>query len=171
VISERLELVPATIELCLAERSGPEEVARVLGARLPASWPPPVFEAEDLERLRQQLEAQPNIGDWTLHYLMRRDAQDRRVLVGVAGFFGPPTAERSVEIGYAVAEEHQRRGYATEAVRALVARAFEDHRVDLVAATTYPSLAPSIGVLTKSGFAHVATDPGTGLLRFERRRP
>jgi RimJ/RimL family protein N-acetyltransferase len=142
----------------------------MLDARIPGSWPPPVFEPEDLERLRQQLEANPDTGDWTLHYLVVRETPDGRTLVGVAGYVGPPTAERGVEIGYAIAEEHQRRGYATEAVLALVTRAFLDERVDVVAATTYATLVPSIGVLTKAGFTHVDSDPGTGLLRFERRR-
>jgi RimJ/RimL family protein N-acetyltransferase len=170
VRSERLELIPATLDLCRAERSGREEMARILDAQIPESWPPPVFEPDDLERLRQQLEANPETGDWTLHYLVECESPGRRALVGVAGYVGPPTAERGVEIGYAVAEEHQRRGYATEAVLALVTRAFEDQRVDVVAATTYSTLVPSIGVLTKAGFTHVDSDPGTGLLRFERRR-
>jgi hypothetical protein len=40
----------------------------------------------------------------------------------------------------------------------------------VVAATTYASLAPSIGVLTKTGFTQVSSDPHTGLLKYECRR-
>lgn len=145
-------------------------MARVLGADVPSSWPPPVFEPDDLDRLRRQLEADPGIGAWTLHYLIVREASGIRTLVGVAGYVGPPTAEGTVEIGYAIAEEHQRRGYATEAVCTLVTRAFEDSRVQLVAATTYATLLASIGVLNKAGFSRVDSDPGTGLVRYERRR-
>lgn len=166
----RLQLVPATLELCRAELDGRNEVARVLHARIPPSWPPPVFEPDDLDRLRRSLEAEPETGGWTLHYVLVKEKLGRRVLVGVAGYVGPPSAEGAVEIGYAIAEEHQRRGYATEAVEALVVNAFDDARVDLVAATTYATLTPSIGVLTKAGFSQVGTDAETGLVRFERRR-
>jgi RimJ/RimL family protein N-acetyltransferase len=90
--------------------------------------------------------------------------------VGVAGYAGPPSADGAVEVGYAIAVEHQRQGYATEAVRALVTEAFQDPGIVVVKATTYQSLEPSIGVLRKSGFLLADRDPATGLLRYERRR-
>jgi RimJ/RimL family protein N-acetyltransferase len=69
-----------------------------------------------------------------------------------------------------VAAEHQRRGYASEAVRALIERAFADGRVNVVVATTYPTLEPSIGVLLKAGFVFVGSHPETGIVRYEIRR-
>lgn len=172
MITERLELVAATVGLCQAEAEGPGAVARALGAHLPSSWPPPVFEADDVTRIRRQLEADVANRQWTLHYVLVRSvtASEPLRLVGVAGYAGPPTADGRVEIGSAIAAEHQRRGYATEAVGALVSHAFLDRRVEAVCATTYLSLAPSIGVLQKTGFARVASDPASGRLRYERRR-
>jgi RimJ/RimL family protein N-acetyltransferase len=172
MITERLELVAATLGLCQAEADGPGAVARVLGAQLPNTWPPPVFEADDVERIRRRLAADATNQEWTLHYVVLRPvtATEPRRLVGVAGYAGPPTADGQVEVGYAIAAEHQRRGYATEAVSALVGHAFLDRRVATVCATTYESLAPSIRVLQKTGFARVASDPATGRLRYERRR-
>jgi ribosomal-protein-alanine N-acetyltransferase len=108
-----------------------------------------------------------------LYYLIRfpdRSGGEREV-IGVAGYAGPPTEDGVVEIGYAVAPEHQRRGYATEATAALLSRAFEDPRVRVVAATTFPSLVASIGVLTKTGFAFAGAGEGDGTVRYERRRP
>ena len=152
--TERLELIPATVELCEAETRGRAALEACFGARVPTSWPPPVFEPADVARIRAQLEADPTIGSWTLHYILARPGAtaEGRSLVGIAGYTGPPTAEGRVEIGYAIASEHQRRGYATEAVDALVRAAFRDPRVVVVSATTYPTLEPSIGVLTKNGF-------------------
>ena len=172
MLTERLELVPATVELCRAESRGPAAIGEVLGARVPASWPPPVFEPDDVARVQRQLERSSDEATWTLHYVTRRagPADGGRDLLGVAGFVGSPSPQGVVEIGYAIAEEHQRRGYATEAVEALVAEAFAHPEVRAVTATTYASLAPSIGVLHKAGFALVADNPVTGLLRFERRR-
>ena len=172
MITERLELIPATTDLCEAEARGPEAVGQALRVRVPASWPPPVLEPNDVERLRRQLERDPATGAWTLHYLVLRSpvAGGPRELVGVAGYAGPPSAEGAVEVGYAIAAEHQRRGYATEAVQALVTGAFHHAEVVVVTATTYAALGPSIGVLWKTGFALVGREPATGLLRYEHRR-
>jgi ribosomal-protein-alanine N-acetyltransferase len=168
----RLELIPATLEICEAESRGSEAVALALRVRVPASWPPPVLEPDDVERLRRKLESDPSAHGWTLHYLVLRETtgDGRRDLVGVAGYAGPPSSDGAVEIGYAIAEEYQRRGYATEAVQALIERAFAEPSVVVVTATTYASLAPSIGVLMKSGFSLVSSDPETGLVKYECRR-
>jgi [ribosomal protein S5]-alanine N-acetyltransferase len=170
-ITRRLELIPATVELCQAETRGSDALGEALGARVPASWPPPVFAPDDVARIRRQLEA--GSGGWTLHYVMLREpgrSNGPLDLLGVAGYAGVPSADGAVEIGYAIAEEHQRRGYATEAVEALVAGAFEHPGIRVITAMTYGSLEPSIRVLRKAGFSQVAGDPAAGLLRYERRR-
>jgi RimJ/RimL family protein N-acetyltransferase len=172
MLTDRLELVPATIALCDAEARGAASLAQTLGAKVPLSWPPPVFDVEDVDRIRGRLIGDPIAADWTLHYVLRRVGSDaeRPVLVGVAGYDGPPNARGVVEIGYAIAEEYQRQGYATEAVMALLDRAFADPRVRVVAATTYTTLRASIGVLEKTGFTKVSRDAETGVVRFERTR-
>jgi len=91
-------------------------------------------------------------------------------LIGICGFvpcldaFGqlPSFAGRSSRTGerlnstafglyWAVAPSQQRRGYATEAGRALIDHAFSQLRLDrIVAATTYKNVA-SIGVMQKLG--------------------
>lgn len=50
MVTERLQLVPATIALCDAEVRGAAFVARTLGATVPESWPPPVFEPSRADR-------------------------------------------------------------------------------------------------------------------------
>jgi ribosomal-protein-alanine N-acetyltransferase len=172
MLTNRLELVPATVALCDAESRGAAALAMTLGAKVPRSWPPPVFEADDVDRIRGRLIADPMAADWTLHYVLRRAGSGvgRPVLVGVAGYDGPPNADGVVEIGYAIAEEYRRQGYATEAVTALLGRAFADSRVRVVAATTYTTLRASIGVLKKTGFTQVSRDAESGVVRFERTR-
>lgn len=171
MVTNRLHLVPATIALCDAEAQGAAAVARILGAVIPESWPPPVFERDDIDRVRRQLISDPKTGRWTLHYVLRRAASGicPPTLVGIAGFVGPPTADGVVEIGYAIAAEYQRQGYATEAVRALLDSAFADPHVLVVVATTYAAPRPSIRVLQKTGFIEVSHAADTGLMRFECR--
>ena len=170
--TDRLMLVAATVALCEAEYEGRGSVARALGASVPASWPPAVFERDDVDRVRRALTSDPEAQDWTLHYVLRRPrlTDDGLALVGIAGFVGRPTVQGDVEIGYAIAEEYRRRGYATEAVTALLRWAFADARVHHVTASTYVSLEASIGVLDKTGFEEVSRDAKTGLLRFHRVR-
>ena len=172
MVTDRLELIPATLALCDAEARGSAAVAEALGATITGSWPPPVFEPDDVDRVRRQLRADSSVGRWTLYYMLRRASSGSEcpTLVGVAGYVGPPTPDGVVDIGYAIAVEHQRQGYATEAVHALLDLAFADPRVLCVAATTYVALDPSIRVLRKAGFVEVSRVAETGRLRFERTR-
>lgn len=59
----------------------------------------------------------------------------------------------STEIGYGMAEEHQGRGYATEAVTAAAAWALEQDVIRSVTAEVEQDNAASVRVLKKSGFA------------------
>jgi len=98
-------------------------------------------------------------------------AQERsRTLVGSGGYKGPPSSEGTVEIGYGIVSDHQRRGYALEAVRGLLTRAFALPQVQRVIAETLPELGPSIGVLRKSGFRLIGEGSEPGVIRFELTR-
>jgi RimJ/RimL family protein N-acetyltransferase len=140
-------------------------LARLLGAVAPSSWPPELYEPDDLSRMERLLQDPQNHG-WTLYYLLTQADPVR--LVGVAGFGGAPTAEGVVDLGYSILPEFRRQGLATEAVEALVTFAAADQRVRAIAAQTYPRLAASIGVLSKSGFRLVPSVPGSDTVRYER---
>jgi [ribosomal protein S5]-alanine N-acetyltransferase len=172
-VTHRLQLIPATVALCEAEMRGRAAVSLVLQAAMPQQWPPPVFEPDDVARVHRQLTAAPSDSEWTLYYIVERPVggAERPALIGIAGYVSPPTLDGVIEIGYAIATEHQRRGYATEAVAALLTRAFADSRVRVVVATTYSTLLPSIRVLQKTGFVEVTRDPATNLVKFECRAP
>jgi RimJ/RimL family protein N-acetyltransferase len=74
------------------------------------------------------------------------------LVIGSAGFKGPPDAEGMVEIAYGVVPAFQRRGYATEMAKALVDYALRDERVRLLRAHTLREANPSTRVLRKCGF-------------------
>lgn len=93
--------------------------------------------------------------------------------IGTCAFKGPPV-DGVVEISYAVDEEHQGKGYATELAGALFAFAAASSGVVKVIAHTLPSGAASQRVLLKNGFtpAGEAVDPDEGpVLRFEKPCP
>ena len=154
--TERLELRPASAAALRAELQGRATLSAALAVEVPASWPPELYDADAVRWTLEQLGGAPDGGRFGLHYLvLRSSARSDHVtgtLIGVGGFKGSPDARGEVEIGYGVLPEFQRRGYATEAVRAWIAFAFTDPRVQAVVGQTLASLTPSIGVLEKTGF-------------------
>ena len=90
------------------------------------------------------------------------------LVVGGIGFFGPPREGGEVEVGYGVVPSRQGRGYATEALQAMLAMAWADPRVTAVVAGTDPGNAASQRVLEKAGFRQIADD---GELRYRLGRP
>lgn len=62
------------------------------------------------------------------------------------------TEEGFAEIGYGIAEAHQGRGYATEAVTAAVAWALEQNTISRVTAEVDKGNTASVRVLEKAGF-------------------
>lgn len=168
----RLLMVPATAPLLRAELSGADALAAQTGARVPAEWPPELYDEAAMRWSLEWLIAHPEGAGWSFYYLVlpEPDRVPDRVLIGIAGFKGLPDADGTVEIGYSIVAPHRRRGLASEAVRALVDFAFEDARVIRIVAETLPELAPSIGVLEKCGFTYDGPGSEDGVIRFARAR-
>jgi ribosomal-protein-alanine N-acetyltransferase len=93
-----------------------------------------------------------------------------RVLIGGGGFKGPPQADGVVEIGYSILPTFQRRGFATEAMSALVTRAFAEARVTMVVAETFPESRASQRVMIKLGMRQLGPGEEAGTIRFGIRR-
>jgi RimJ/RimL family protein N-acetyltransferase len=98
------------------------------------------------------------------------DGVTGRTLIGSAGYKGPPSPDGSVEVGYGIVRDHQRKGYASEAVRGLLTHAFAVPAVQRIIAETFPELTGSIGVLRKCGFRPLGAGSEPGVIRFELRR-
>ena len=151
-----------------AEDAGGAELAKLLGVKPPPSWPPQYNGPETRDWMRDLLRQHPHEPGFASWYLIA-DGE----LVGTLGYKGPPDANGSVEIGYAVVDERHRRGHASAGVALLVAQAFADPRVRMVAAETLPDGLASQGVLLKAGFvpagSRIDADDGQ-VLRFERKR-
>jgi len=78
-------------------------------------------------------------------------------VVGGVGFFGPPQDGR-VEIGYGIVESRRCRGYATEAVIAVLEYGFTQPDVLEVVASADLDNHPSIRVLEKAGLTYQSQD-------------
>jgi ribosomal-protein-alanine N-acetyltransferase len=172
ITTDRLVLIPATVALAQAEFDDLHRLGTLLGCDVPRDWPPPLNDSESMKWFVTYARKHPAAVGWTKWYFAERLPGDRLVLVGNGGFKGMPSGDGTVEVGYSILPAHQRRGFATEAVQALVAWAFAHKDVQRVIAHTYPELSASIGVLRKAGFTAIrqgeTSEPGT--MRFERRR-
>lgn len=163
--TRRMRLVPATAPLVRAEIVDRELLAGLLSAVVPEGWPPETV-VDALPFFLDALEAEPHHVGWYAWYGLLREP-GRTVLVGSGGFTGPPR-DGVVEVGYAVLQSYQGRGYATEMVSSLVGWALAQPGVARVTATTAPENGASIRVLEKVGFRPAGAGEEPGSLRFER---
>jgi RimJ/RimL family protein N-acetyltransferase len=169
--TKRLTLIATTIAHLRTELDTPEQLGAVLGAVVSPDWPTGEYDRGAMEFFRARLEegGAAVVGWYGWYALRHADAEGPCALVGSAGYFGPPSPEGTVEIGYSVLPEWQRRGYAVEIVEALAANAFAHAAVHRVIARATESNVASIGVLTRAGFVPAGTSEDAKL-RFVRER-
>ncbi len=99
-----------------------------------------------------QIVTDPDSAAWITGAIYDDEIQ---VAVGRAGYHGPPDSRGMVEIGYAVAPEYRRRGYARAALEALLARAVAEPDVRVVRVTISPDNSASYGLVSRYGFVEV----------------
>ncbi|WP_396027522.1 GNAT family N-acetyltransferase [Actinoplanes sp. TBRC 11911] len=128
-----------------------------------------------LWRIRlQDIERDPRAAEWIARAAV---AEPQGVVVGHAGFHGPPDADGVVEVAYSVDPVHRRKGYARAMLESLLARADGDPRVSAVRASIRPDNAGSRRTIAGLGFRKVGEqwDPEDGLedvfLRTAANRP
>ena len=165
--TERLELIPATLELADADLHNRMEFSHQLEATVLDSWPPPLNDENSMKYTVDYLRSHPEAAGWAAWYWVAK--KHKPVAVGMGGFKGLP-AGGAVEIGYSLLPEFQKKGYAMEAVAAMIDWAFGHEEVDRVLAETLPELTPSIRLLEKSGFKNIGKGSEDGVIRFELPR-
>jgi RimJ/RimL family protein N-acetyltransferase len=165
----RLVLVAATPRHLSTEIEAPDQLPALLGARISSSWPTGEYDRGAMDYFLKQLEAGGKSAKGWYSWYAILPGGETSDLVGSGGYLGPPGADRTVEIGFSVLPEFQRRGYAREIVEALVARAFAEPVVDRVIAHTTCANTASIAVLRHCGFSLV-DEATSGAVRYERLR-
>jgi RimJ/RimL family protein N-acetyltransferase len=124
------------------------EVERQLAAPIGAGWEDGV----PAEYRLAQLAADPTEQPWLVRAMVLREP--RRV-VGSIGFHAPPDDRGRVEVGYGVVAAERRRGYAREALHALLDWAWATGRARTCVASVSPDNAPSLALIGAFGFQRV----------------
>ena len=141
----RLELRPLPAAAAAALPGDRETAARALGALLPAEWP----QTDLLDVLPSQAAAAPDEECFGVWVMIERASQ---MVCGDIGFVGAPGPDGTVEVGYSVVPNRRRRGYATEAARAIVEWALARPDVNAVIAACDADNLASIRTLERLGF-------------------
>jgi ribosomal-protein-alanine N-acetyltransferase len=148
-----LALTQAQLKLCL---EAPDQLARDLGCPIAQGVITDVVRRAIRIKLAKMEPVDPRHHSWYTYWLIVLRAGPCGA--GLAGFKGRPdiagTYDKAgeVEIGYGIAPDYQQQGYMTEAVRAMIAWAFEQpgcHAV--IAPHTLKSNIASNRVLEKVG--------------------
>jgi len=169
VKTKRLELVCGNLELARAEVFNQQEISTLLNAEVPDNWPPPLNDAASAEFFLNYAENNPDALEFGMWYIILVDGEKREA-IGNIGFKGKPDETNSIETGYSIVENQQRKGYASEAVAGLIEWAFKQPKVDMVIAETLTEGFPSQKVLKKNGFTLVGEGSEPGVIRFELKK-
>ena len=167
ISSARLELVAMSAAFHAASLAGDRRAMEgLLGAHVPADWPEERFARLFLTKLREDA----NLAPWLARALVLRD-EGR--MIGHAGFHSAPAPSYlveflpgAIELGYTVFASERRRGYAREAVVALM----EFARREQAALTGFvvsisPDNEPSLALVRGLGFTKIGEydDPEDGI--------
>lgn len=143
----RLRLVQLSEETLTALLNNDLEAARALSG---IELTPYFLEHNWLWQIRlEQIHEDPTAADWIARAVV---AEPEQVVVGHAGFHGPPDAGGLVEVAYSVDPAHRRKGHATAMLVAALERANGDPTVHTVRASISPENEASLATIRRFGF-------------------
>ena len=168
LVTEHLRLVPITFEIADATLNDRKRLRHLIGSRVADEWPNPDF-ATALPFIRTDTRKNASFSKWCRAIVH----SDDNLVIGDAGFKSLPTEFGSVEIGYGIVPTYRNRGFAFEAVSALVDWAFEHEEVREITAECLEDNKASRRVLEKLAMEHTGTKSGDEgpLLKWRRGRP
>ena len=163
-----LQILAASRALLTAEQQKPQYFPKLLGAALPAHWPPTGYaRADQPAALVRLTEGGRDAAGWHGWYALRKaDDAAPRTLVGEASFLGPPDAAGTAEFTFAIADDWRGQGLGTELVAGLVQQAADTRLVSRLVAYAAPD-GPAAKVLRHNSF-EPAGEAEDGHQRYER---
>lgn len=168
--TERLRLVTITPAMLKAEEAADGSLGKMLSADVTREWPPEHWEPHVYHFIAKQYDDEPRTHGWHRYVLLPngRGTAQPYTLIGAVGAF--PKLDGDAEIGYSTLPSYQRRGYGTEAARALVGWLLTQKDVESVSAQTYPRLPESIKVMERCGMTYAGPGEDEGTVRYLRKR-
>ncbi|MBB2149033.1 GNAT family N-acetyltransferase [Pedobacter gandavensis] len=148
ITTERLYLLPFTIQIAKEVMDGQFTLLTELGLKLGKGWPDDELK-ECLPRIIENLELVAEPSGFESWMVIDKAS---KTLIGDAGFKGLPTVEGIVDLGYAIIAAERRKGYAAEAAEGLIKWAFKQSDVKMITARCAHVNEASTKTLTHLGF-------------------
>ena len=154
LITQRLILIPFTIQICNHIIDGDFSDLYKMGLKKGKSWPDNDV-IETLPKIINNLskvEAPTGFESWMI---VKNDTSE---IIGDVGFKGYNYQEENIDIGYGIIQEERRNGYAEEAALALIKWAFSNENIKGITASCLIENVSSIQLLKKMKFIEIKKD-------------
>ena len=154
LITQRLILIPFTIQICNHIIDGDFSDLYKMGLKKGKSWPDNDV-IETLPKIINNLskvEAPTGFESWMI---VKNDTSE---IIGDVGFKGYNYQEENIDIGYGIIQQERRNGYADEAASALIKWAFSNENIKEITARCLIENVSSIQLLKKMKFIEIKKD-------------
>lgn len=152
--TERLILIPFTTKICEDILKDDFSGLLAMGLKKGKGWPYPDV-IETLPRIIHNLSKVEEPTGFESWMIIKNNTFE---IIGDAGFKGYNDEGKNIDIGYGIAQEERRKGYAEEAVTELIRWAFSTSIVSEITARCLPENANSINFLKKLSFTETKRD-------------
>ena len=159
----RMRLIAYDAELARLQAEDQTGFFKALDVAHEAAWPPRLPGAMGAADQREALASETDQTGWrdwvfVMSWSMGPSGGSTGRLAGLGGFAGPPDADGTVEIGYAMLPSFREQGLATEAVEGLAGWALDQPGAKRILARTDPDQPAPQRVLEKTGFVRDGED-------------
>ena len=154
LLTERLILIPFTLQICQNLLDGDFNAVHAMGLKKGISWPDDDV-MDTLPRIINNLLLVKGPTGFESWMIVKNDTLE---IIGDLGFKGIKHDDGTIDIGYGIIKEERRKGYAAEAVAALVDWAFSQTIVNQITARCAIDNSGSINLLKKLNFNETSRD-------------
>ncbi len=151
LITERLILIPFTIDICRNILNSDYRVLEVLHLKKGKSWP----DADVLDTLPRIINNLNKVEFPTGYESWMIIKKDTLEVIGDLGFKGFNNEEENIDLGYGIIKEERRKGYAEEAASEIIKWAFSNETIKEITANCLYENIGSINLLNKLNFRQV----------------
>ena len=165
--TERLYLIPFTLCICREVLNNDFTSLRNMNINPGQTWPDEDM-LETLPRIIDKLNLVTTPSGFESWIIIEKGTNS---VIGDTGFKGLPDINGAADIGYGIIASARRKGYAIEAVNALIDRAFQQPELRVITASCEPANTSSAKVLKRIGFSFKGTDEEMFQWELPRRSP
>lgn len=154
IITDRLILVPVTLEITQSLLDGSSKEIENLGINIDEKWP--TDDTMDiLPFVNESLEKDRIPSGFEFWMIVKKDTMN---VLGDIGFKGKPNEKGEIEVGFGLVENERGHGLGFESLKAIIDWAISQNNVKVIKADCLIDNKPSARILEKVGMKEVNRD-------------